>query len=115
MSARPSDASREVSFVFSGPPKPRRRAQLYHRRLPAFCLLVTRTIKAQRPALDSPQGPDSNRSFLVVLKCRRQEEQPAFTNEFGQGATRWWDFETFWRTPVTVQATSLLSTSFLRD
>ena len=75
----------------------------------------TRTIKAQRPALDSPQGPDSNRSFLVVLKCRRQEEQPAFTNEFGQGATRWWDFETFWRTPVTVQATSLLSTSFLRD
>ena len=76
---------------------------------------VTRTIKAQRPALDSPQGPESNRSLLVVLRCQTQQEQPAFTNEFGQGATRWWDFETFWRTPVTVQATSLLSTSFLWD
>ena len=85
------------------------------RRLLAFCRLVTRTIKAQRPALDSPQGPESNRSLLVVLRCQTQQEQPAFTNEFGQGATRWWDFETFWRTPVTVQATSLLSTSFLRD
>ena len=81
----------------------------------AFCLPITRTIKAQRPALDSPQGPESNRSLLVVLRCQTQQEQPAFTNEFGQGATRWWDFETFWRTPVTVQATSLLSTSFLRD
>ena len=38
----------------------------------AFRLLpsCTRTIKAQRPALDSPQGPASNRSFLRRLKCR---------------------------------------------
>ena len=75
----------------------------------AFCRLVTRAIKAQRPALDSPQGPASNRSFCGVSQAPQQREQPAFTNEFGQGATRWWDFETFWRTPVTLQATSLLS------
>ena len=115
MSAMRSDASREVSFVFSGPPSHAAEPSCITAAFPAFCLLVTRTIKAQRPALDSPQGPESNRSLLVVLRCQTQQEQPAFTNEFGQGATRWWDFETFWRTPVTVQATSLLSTSFLRD
>ena len=33
------------------------------RRLSAFCWLVARRIKTQRPALDSPQGPASSRGF----------------------------------------------------